>query len=218
MAKVAVLLSGCGVYDGSEIYEATFTLLALEEAGAEAVCCAPDIRQAHVIDHRTGEEVADETRSVLSEAARLARGNIKAATEINPADFEALILPGGFGAAKNLSDFAFKGPDCAVDPEVARLVRSFHETGKPVGLICIAPAVGAAVLGSKGIRLTVGNDADTAAGLEQLGAFHQDCPVDEIVVDETNKIVTTPAYMLGPTMGKVKAGIDKLVSKVLEMA
>lgn len=218
MSKVAVLLSGCGVYDGSEIYEGTFTLLALEEGGAEVVCCAPDIPQAHVVDHRTGEEMSGETRSVLAEAARLARGNIKPTTEINPADFDALILPGGFGAAKNLSDFAFKGPDCAVDPEVARLVRSFHETGKPVGLICIAPAVGAAVLGSKGVRLTIGNDADTASGLEKLGAFHQDCPVDDIVVDEANRIVSTPAYMLGPTMGKVKAGIDKLVAKVLEMA
>ncbi len=218
MKKIAVLLSGCGVFDGSEIYEATFTLLALEEAGTEVVCCAPDIRQAHVIDHRTGEEASGETRSVLAESARLARGNIRAASGINPADFDALILPGGFGAARNLSDFAFKGPDCAVDPETAGLVRSFHSAGKPLGLVCIAPAVGAAVLGSHKPRLTIGNDADTAAALEKLGAVHEECAVDAIVVDAENKIVSTPAYMLGPTMGKVKAGIDKLVAKVLEMA
>lgn len=218
MAKVAVLLCGCGVYDGSEIYETTFTLLALEEAGAEVQCCAPDVEQAHVINHRTGEEVPGEKRSVLTESARLARGKIQPAADIVPGDFDALIVPGGFGAAKNLCDFAFKGPDCTVHPEVARLFTTFHEEGKPVGLICISPAIGAALLGSKNVRLTIGNDADTAAGLEKLGAEHCECPVEDIVVDEENRIVSTPAYMLGSTMGKVKSGIDKLVSKVLELA
>lgn len=218
MKKVAVLLSGCGVFDGSEIYETTFTLLALEEGDAEATCCAPDTKQAHVIDHRSGEEMEGEARSVLTEAARLARGEIRDAAEVQAADFDALVLPGGYGAAKNLCDFGFKGPDCSVHPEVSRLLREFHGAGKPLGLICIAPAAGAAVLGSQGVRLTIGNDPDTAAGLEKLGATHEECPVDEIVVDEANRVVSTPAYMLGPTMGKVKAGIDKLVAKVLEMA
>ncbi|MBC2602178.1 isoprenoid biosynthesis glyoxalase ElbB [Puniceicoccus vermicola] len=218
MKKVAVLLSGSGVYDGSEIYEATFTLLALEEAGVDVTCCAPDIPQMHVINHVTGDVAEGESRSVLVEAARLARGEVTDLAKLSEAEFDALILPGGFGAAKNLCDFAVKGPDCQVEPQVAGVVEAFHAAGKPIGLMCIAPAIGAALFGGKGIRLTIGNDADTASGLQALGAEHVDCPVDEIVVDENNKVVTTPAYMLGPKMADVKAGIDKLVAKVLEMA
>ncbi len=218
MKRVAVLLSGSGVYDGSEIYETTFTLLALEEAGAAVTCCAPEIPQMHVINHGTGEVAEGESRSVLQEAARLARGQIKSLGDISSAGFDALVLPGGFGAAKNLCDFAVKGPDCQVEPEVAAFIKSFHAEGKPIGFICIAPAIGAALFGDRGIRLTIGNDPETASGLQALGAEHVECSVDEIVVDENNKVVSTPAYMLGPRMADVKAGIDKLVAKVVEMA
>jgi len=218
MKKVAVLLSGCGVYDGSEIYESTFALLALEAAGAGVTCCAPDIPQAHVIDHRSGETAVGESRSVLAESARLARGEISDLADLSPGDFDALILPGGFGAAKNLCDFASKGADCSVDPGVSAFLRGFRAAGKPIGLICIAPAIGAAVFGSEGVRLTVGNDADTGTALRAMGADPVECTVDDIVVDEGNRIVSTPAYMLGPRMNDVKKGIDRLVAKVLEMA
>ena len=218
MKKVAVLLSGCGVYDGSEIYETTFTLLALEAAGAEVTCCAPDIPQAHVIDHRTGETAEGESRSVLAESARLARGEIADLADLSPVDFDAVILPGGFGAAKNLCDFAMKGADCSVHPGVSAFLRAFRAADKPIGLICIAPAIGAAVFGAEGVRLTVGNDADTGAALQSMGAEAVECAVEDIVVDEGSRIVSTPAYMLGPRMNDVKKGIDRLVAKVLELA
>tara|TARA_R100000027_G_scaffold52103_3_gene40836 strand:+ start:14674 stop:15330 length:657 start_codon:yes stop_codon:yes gene_type:complete len=217
MKKVAVLLSGSGVYDGSEIYETTFTLLALEAAGAEAICCAPDIPQHHVVNHATGEVEEGEGRSVLIESARLARGKVVDLAELSSSDFDALILPGGFGAAKNLSNYSEKGPDCSVDPGVASFVRAFHAKKKPIGMMCIAPVIGAAVLGGSGIRLTIGNDQEAASALKSLGAQHVDCPVDEIVVDESNQVVSTPAYMLGVNMIGVKTGIDRLVAKVIEM-
>ncbi|MGE9291509.1 MAG: isoprenoid biosynthesis glyoxalase ElbB [Puniceicoccales bacterium] len=218
MKKVAVLLSGSGVYDGSEIYESTFTLLALEEGDAAVTCCAPNIQQMHVIDHSAGDIAEGESRSVLVESARVARGEIRDLADLSSAEFDALIVPGGFGAAKNLCDFAVKGPDCQVDPQVSALVKSFHAEGKPIGFLCIAPVIGAAVLGGQGVRLTIGNDAKTASALRALGAEHVDCSVDEIVCDEGNKVVSTPAYMLGTKMTEVKAGIDKLVAKVLEWA
>lgn len=218
MKKIAVLLSGSGFYDGSEIYEATFTLLALEDAGADVTCCAPDILQSDVIDHVAGHPVEGSSRSVLTESARVARGEVTDVAKLTPSEFDALIVPGGFGAAKNLCDFAVKGPDCQVDPGVASFIKGFHAEGKPIGLLCIAPAIGAALFGDRGIKLTIGNDPDTAAGIRALGAEHIECPVDEIVVDERNRIVSSPAYMLGPKMRDVKTGIDKLVAKVVEMA
>lgn len=219
MAKVAVVLSGSGVYDGSEIHEATLTLLYLAEAGAEVQCFAPDKNQMHVIDHLKGETAAGEIRNVLVESARIARGNIKPLDQLKAPDFDVLIFPGGFGAAKNLCTFAVDGAACTVDEDVKRVVLEFHSAGKLVASMCIAPAIVARVLGEKGLkpRLTIGTDRDTAAALETMGAEHVDCAVDEIVVDEANKLVSTPAYMLGPGIGDISKGIGNLVRTVVEL-
>lgn len=216
--RVGVILSGCGFKDGAEIHESVLTLLALDRAGAEAICFAPDIDQAQVVDHRSGEAVA-ETRNVLTESARIARGAITDVADADAGQLDALILPGGFGAAMNLSDFATKGPDATVDEGVARLIRAVHEAKKPIGAICIAPAVIARVLGKDGgPTLTIGDDAGTAGALEACGAHHETCPVESFVVDTEQRIVSTPAYMLGPTIKHVAEGIEHCVNAVLEMA
>ncbi len=188
--NVAVILSGCGVYDGSEIYESVITLLRLDQRGARVQCFAPDIPQHHVVNHLTGEEMA-ETRNVLVEAARLARGNIKPLSEARVEDFDALIVPGGFGAAKNLSDFAFEGAGCSVRPEVLAVARAFTEAGKPVGLMCIAPTMAVQIFG-KGVVCTLGSDeADAAAALREMGAEHRACEVSDIIEDPARKLITT---------------------------
>jgi enhancing lycopene biosynthesis protein 2 len=214
--KVGVLLSGCGVYDGSEIHEAVLTLLFLDRAGAEIVCMAPDMDQPDVINHLDMQPMA-EKRNVLVESARIARGNIRDLAKVKASDIDALILPGGFGAAKNLSDFAFKGPQATVHPEVKRLLVEMHSASKPIGAICIAPATLACALGSKHPEVTIGNDAGTAAGIETMGGKHQVCSVDNIHVDTKNRIVSTPAYMLGPSIRDVAVGIEKLVNQVVSM-
>lgn len=214
--KVAVILSGCGVYDGSEIYESVITLLRLDQRGAQVQCFAPNIPQLHVIDHYRGEET-QESRNVLVEAARLARGKIKDIREAKAEDFDALIIPGGFGAAKNLCDFAVKGANCSVQPDVLAFAQAFAQAGKPVGLICIAPAMAAKIYGP-GVVCTIGNDADTAAALTSMGAQHEECEVSDIVVDPERKLVTTPAYMLAQSISETAAGINKLVDRVLELA
>ncbi len=218
MVRVGVLLSGCGVMDGAEIHESVVTLLALDRAGAEILCMAPNADQMHVINHLTNDEAKGETRNVLTEAARIARGEIRDAAAVKADELDALILPGGFGAAKNLCTFAVDGPSCRVQPDVRRLVSEVSDAKKPIGAICIAPAIIAAVLGSKRPVLTIGTDQQTAKALESMGATHQDCPVDQAVTDENLNIVSTPAYMLGPSIKDVAKGIEALVDKVLALA
>lgn len=209
-------MSGCGVFDGTEIHEAVLTLLALDRAGAEIVCMAPDMNQLHVINHRS-QEVMDEKRNVLVESARIARGDIKDLAKVKATNLDALIIPGGFGAAKNLSDFAVKGPDASVHPEVQRILREMILSGKPIGALCIAPATLTKAISEKDPEVTIGNDPDTAAAIETMGGRHIACTVDMIHVDQKNRIVTTPAYMLGPTIKDVAVGIEKLVKKVIGM-
>jgi len=216
--KIGVVLSGCGVYDGAEIHESVLTLLALDRRGAEAVVCAPDAPQMHVVDHRSGQVEAGASRNVLAESARIARGAIRDVAQVKAGEIDGLILPGGFGAAKNLCDFAVKGASCAVHPEVARLVREVHAQGKPVGAVCIAPALVAKVLGAEKPRLTIGTDEATAQGLEAMGATHVACAVTEVAVDRERKLVSTPAYMLGKRISEVADGIDKAVGALLAMA
>lgn len=216
--KVGVILCGCGVYDGAEVNESVLTMLALERAGAEMVVCAPDVDQMHVVNHLTGEPVEGETRNVLVESARIARGAISDITEVSADDLDALIIPGGFGAAKNLCDFAVAGAQCEVQPDVARMVREVHEQGKPIAAVCIAPAVLAKVLGGESPALTIGNDAGTAEALQAMGARHVDCPVREFVVDEERKIITTPAYMLAQTISEAAEGIEKTVRELMRLA
>jgi len=213
--KIAVILSGCGVYDGAEIHESVITLLRLDQRGAQVQCFAPDMAQLHVINHLTGEEMP-ESRNVLVESARIARGEVKDIAEANAEDFDALIVPGGFGAAKNLSNFAIEGAGCSLNPQVLALAEAFVEAGKPLGLICISPALAAKIYGP-GVTCTIGNDTDTAAALDKMGAHHQECTVEDIVEDTVRKLVSTPAYMLGKNISEVASGINKLVDRVLEL-
>ena len=216
MKKIGVVLSGCGVYDGSEIHEAVLTLLAIDRYGCEAVCMAPAI-DFPVTDHLTRQE-SGEKRSVLVESARIARGNIRDIKDVAATELDAIIFPGGFGAAKNLSDFAVKGAAAAVNPDVARLLKEMAVAKKPIGAICIAPALVAAVLGKEYSPIvTIGNDAATAAEIAKTGATHQECPVTGFVVDRKNKLVTSPAYMLGTRISEVAEGIDACVKEVISL-
>ncbi|WP_319480629.1 isoprenoid biosynthesis glyoxalase ElbB [uncultured Draconibacterium sp.] len=215
MKNIAVVLAGNGVYDGAEIHESTLTLLAIAQQGAAYQCFAPDVDQAHVVNHISGEEMP-ETRNVMVEAARIARGNIKALSEYKAADYDAIIFPGGFGAAKNLCTFAFDGPDCKVNPDVEKAIKTTVKAEKPVGALCISPAIIAKVLGD--VKLTIGQDKGTADALESLGAKHVATTHGEIVVDEKYKVITTPCYMLDATITQIADGASNVVAKMLEMA
>ena len=215
--KVGVILSGCGHRDGTEIREAVLTLLALDRAGAEAVCFAPDMPQNRVVDHYRGKVVPGETRNVLVEAARIARGKIADLKTAKAKDLDAVILPGGYGAALNLSSFAEAGAGATVLPAVAALLTAMHAAKKPIGAICIAPAVVAKALGSVHPRLTVGDDAGTAAAVTACGAVHEVCPVERFVVDREHRIVTTPAYMYDASLRGVAEGIERCVAEVLAL-
>lgn len=222
MIKVGMILSGCGVQDGSEIYEAVLTVLALEKAGANIIALAPDTAQAEVVNHYTGQETRLETRNVLTEAARIVRGKIESVSEISAHDLDALVLVGGYGAAKNLSTFANDGVNATVNQDVARLVAEMHDLGKPIGAMCIAPVVVA--LSLRGVEnvtspvLTIGSDGETALALEQLGVRHQVTNADQICIDTTNKIVTTPAFMLAESPSEAEPGITKMVNQVVAFA
>ena len=215
MKKIAVVLAGNGVFDGAEIHEATVTLLSIVRNSAEYQCFAPDINQAHVVNHITGEEMP-ETRNVLIEAARIARGNIKPLSEYNAADYDAIIFPGGFGVAKNLCTFAFDGAGCSVNTDVETAIRNTVVAEKPIGALCISPALIAKVLGD--VEVTIGEDAATAEAIETLGATHVKTTHGEIVVDEKYKVITTPCYMLDATIDQIADGAENAVKKILEMA
>lgn len=216
MKPIAVILSGSGVFDGSEIHEAVLTLLSLSRAGVAYQCFAPDRDQRHVVNHLTGEVVEGERRNILVEAARIARGEIKPLAELNADEFAAVILPGGFGAAKNLCDFAVSGADCQIEPDLLDACRAFVAAGKPAGFLCIAPIMLPLIYG-EGVKGTIGMDAGTAQAFNQLGGAHQECPVEGIVVDTEHNVVSTPAYMLAGNIAEAAEGIDKLVRKVVSM-
>ncbi len=216
MKKIGVVLSGCGVYDGSEIHEAVLTLLAIDRQGCEAICMAPNV-DLSVINHLTSQETG-EKRNVLVESARIARGMIRDIKEVTAADLDAIIFPGGFGAAKNLCDFAFKGAAASINPDVAHLLKDMASAKKPIGAVCIAPALIAAVLGREfSPTVTIGNDPGTVAEIDKTGAKHQECRVTELVIDAANKLVTSPAYMLADRISQVAEGIDKCVREVVKM-
>ena len=211
--KIAVVLSGCGVFDGAEIHEATLTLLAIDRQGALYECYAPNVDQAHVVNHISGDEMP-EKRNVLIEAARIARGQIKDLKDFDAAAVDAVVFPGGFGAAKNLSSFAFDGPGCSVQEDVARVLTDMVAAKKPIGALCIAPATVAKVL--NGATVTIGQDAGTAQAIETMGGKHQKTTHGEIVVDEERKLVTTPCYMLDATISQIADGADNTVKAVIE--
>jgi enhancing lycopene biosynthesis protein 2 len=214
--RVGVVLSGCGFLDGAEIQEAVATLLSLDRRKARVLAAAPDVPQLHVVDHVRQEPGAG-SRNVLVESARIVRGEISDLAGVGERDLDALVFPGGYGAAKNLCTYAVHGRAMEVNGHVERLVRAMRAAGKPMGFICIAPVIAARLLGPEGVRLTIGNDPSTAADLESFGATHVPCRVEDACVDERLKVVSTPAYMLGPSVAAIAAGIDKLVSAVLEL-
>jgi enhancing lycopene biosynthesis protein 2 len=214
MKKFAIVLSGCGVFDGAEIHEATLSMLAIAKLGESYQAFAPDVSQHHVINHMTGEEM-DENRNVLVESARIARGKIIDLKLFNPVDFDAILFPGGFGAAKNLSSWAFDGAESTVLPEVEAAIHGMINVGKPVGALCISPVILAKVLGT--VKLTIGDDAGTAEAIESLGATHVHTSHGEVVVDETLKVVTTPCYMLDATIDQIAQGVENVVKTMLKL-
>lgn len=215
MKKVAVILSGCGVFDGSEIHEAVCTLLALDLAGAEYTCFAPNISQSQVINHLT-REAKNETRNVLEEAARIARGKICDIKKANANECDAAIFPGGFGAASNLCNFVEKNADMVVQPDVLAFAQAMKKSEKPLGFICIAPVMISKIYGP-GVEQTIGYDEDTKSAIEAMGGKHIGCSVTHAITDQKHKVVSTPAYMLAQSIGEAFTGVSQLVKEVLEM-
>lgn len=212
--KFAIILSGCGVYDGAEIHESTMTMLAIDKNGGTYDIFAPDVSQHHVINHLNGEEM-DEKRNVLIEAARIARGNIKPLNKYNPSDYDALILPGGFGVAKNLCTYAIDGVDFKIDTVVEKALKSTHEAGKPIGALCISPVLLAGIFSEA--DLTIGKDKNTAADIEKLGSVHIEAGPGEVVIDNSNRIVTNPCYMLDSRISEIAEGAENVVKAIMEM-
>tara|TARA_R110000868_G_scaffold269406_1_gene528774 strand:+ start:420 stop:1073 length:654 start_codon:yes stop_codon:yes gene_type:complete len=213
--KIAVILSGCGVFDGAEIHESVCTLLAIDKAGASSVCFAPNINQHHVINHITGEEMAEQ-RNVLIESSRIARGAINDLADFDADDFDAVILPGGFGAAKNLSSFAFDGAEATVNDDVKTALQAMKRANKPIGALCISPAVLAAVFGD--VNVTIGTDEPTIAEIEACGAQHSESAHEQIIIDAAHKIVTSPCYMLDASIKQIAIGAEKTVNALLDLA
>lgn len=212
--KFAVVLSGSGVYDGAEIHEATLTMLAIMKQGGIYQCFAPDIPQHHVVNHITGEEMP-ETRNVLIEAARIARGDIKPLTDFDANDFDALIFPGGFGAAKNLSTVAFDGAEAIVNPEVETAVKEIMSAGKPIGALCISPAFIAKIIGDE-VEVTIGSDPGTASAINSMGGVHVETTHGEVVFDKKHNVYTTPCYMLDATIIDIDDGANNVVKAMME--
>lgn len=213
MKKFAVILSGCGVFDGAEIHEATFTLLAIDKLGHQYDIFAPDINQHHVINHLTGEAVT-EKRNVLVESARIARGKIKVLDKLIPEYYDAIVLPGGFGVAKNLSTFAFEGASCDINPELERVIMQFAAAKKPIGGLCIAPAVIAAIL--KDVTVTIGSDKGTIEQIEKTGASHKEASYTDVVHDDQNNVFTTPCYMLDASITQIAEGAEAIIKAMVK--
>jgi enhancing lycopene biosynthesis protein 2 len=224
MSRVGVLLSGCGFQDGSEVYEAVISLLALEKGGAQIQVMAPDVEQAHVINHYRGEEsrrdaeTRGEGRNVLTESARIVRGQIISVNEVSAHELDALVIIGGWGVVKNLCTFINDGARATVNPNIERLIHEMNALGKPIGAMCAGPILVALALRDKNISITIGNDAATIAQLSELGATHVVAAPDEIHIDEANSIVTTPAFMIAQTPAQAEPGINALVAEVLRRA
>ena len=213
MKKFAIVLAGCGVYDGAEIHEATMTMLAVLRNGCQFELFAPDIMQHHVVNHLTGKEMP-EKRNVLVEAARIARGSIKPLQQLNPDSFDAILLPGGFGVAKNLCNFAFKGADCEVNPDLEKILLKTHAAKKPIGAMCISPVIIARLF--KNAKVTIGQDPGTASAVETMGSKHVKTGHGEVVIDASNKIFTTPCYMRDANILQIYEGTDNLVKEMLK--
>jgi len=213
--KFAVVLAGCGVYDGAEIHEAVMTLLAIVNNGGEYQVFAPNVMQHHVINHLTGD-IMRESRNVLVESARIARGKIKPLIDYRVEDFDALIFPGGFGVAKNLCSYAFDNIDMKIDRVVEKAVKDTYAAGKPIGALCISPVLITRILGK--VEVTIGNDPATAADIKAMGGDHTVTKNGEIIIDRKNKLVTSPCYMLDATVSDIATGTDKTVKALISLA
>jgi len=216
MKKIAVILSGCGVFDGSEIHEAVLTLFYLSRGGAQYHCASIDAVQEKTVNHGNHMETG-EKRNIMAESARISRGNISNLSQISPKEYDAVIFPGGSGAVLNLCSFGKEGANMTVNADVEKLIKSFHEAKKPIGAICIAPVILAKVLAKHKVKVTIGNDAQTATVLNGFGAEHVNCKSDEICFDTKNLVVTTPAYMTAKNISEAAYGIEKLVGKILSL-
>lgn len=214
MKKIAIILSGCGVYDGAEIHESVMTMLAITKQGAEYEIYAPNREQHHVVNHITGEEMS-EKRNILIESARIARGNIKPLEELNVQNIDAVIFPGGFGVAKNFCNYAFKGADYTISKDIEIVITDAVNAKIPVGALCISPVLLAKAL--KNPKITIGNDANTSAHIEQQGAIHEITNKDGVAIDENYKLVTAPCYMLEATVADIAAGAENVVQAILKM-
>jgi enhancing lycopene biosynthesis protein 2 len=212
MKKFAVVLAGCGVFDGAEIHEAVLTLLAIAQQGASYDIFAPDVNQYHVINHLTHKEMP-EKRNVLVESARIARGKIRPLSQFSASEYDALIFPGGFGAAKNLATIAFDGANAKVNPDVEAAVKAMHRAGKPIGALCIAPAVIAKIV--SGIEVTIGDDPGTIDAIRKMGGTHIETTHGEVVVDKKNKIFSTPCYMLDATIVDIYQGATNIINEIM---
>jgi enhancing lycopene biosynthesis protein 2 len=209
--RVAFIMSGCGNMDGTEIHEGVSALIALDRAGFQVTCFAPDVEQGSSVDYISGEP-HPEKRNALRESARIARGNIRPLSSIDDEEFDAVVIPGGFGAALTLCTFGSEGADCSVNPEVETLIRKAHADGKPIAAMCIAPVLLARCI--PGVTVTIGNDRGTAAAVESMGAVHVDCSPFEAVRDSANRVVTTPAYMLAGGPAEVFRGAERMVEEL----
>ncbi len=220
MKKIAVVLAGCGVKDGSEIHEAVATLLAIKKKNADYICFAPNKNQCNVVDHSINKTVDNENRNMLVESARISRGEIKELKEYNPDDFDALVLPGGFGVAKNLFTYAIDGVECKIDSEVEKMILDTIEKDKPIGAICISPLLVTRALRDSNLKpkVTMGNREDLMESVKAMGGIPIEKKVDEIYYDEVNKIVSTPAYTIGKSIAEIYSGIEKLVEKIIEIS
>ncbi len=214
MKKFAVVISGCGVFDGAEIHETVLTLLAIHQSGCDYEIFAPDIEQYHVINHLTGKP-AEEKRNVLVESARIARGRIHGLASLEPRNFDALVMPGGFGAAKNLCDWALKGPDCTVLPLLGEIIRQFISLRKPIGAMCIAPVILGKVAGD--VQITIGSDPVNADRVKKMGSRHVSTGHGEVVTDDKYLLFTTPCYMLDASISDIAAGTSNLIKAMLKV-
>lgn len=226
MKNIAVILSGCGVYDGSEIHESVFTLFSIDVLKGKYQCFAPNILQHHVLNHVNGEEM-NENRNVMIEAARIARGNIMDVSIYDPENFDALVIPGGFGAAKNLTKWAFQGPDGEINENIKDAILQTIKANKPIVGLCMGPTVIAKALEGTGIsaKLTVGSSTekspyDIAAisgGMEKIGAQAEMKSIREFSYDVENKIITAPCYMLEGSISEVQRNIHQTIEKLFEI-
>lgn len=212
--RAAIVLSGCGVYDGTEIHEAVIALLCLLKGGAEVSFFAPDMGQSDCVNHLDGSD-SGAPRSVLAESARIARGKIEPLSRFNPEHFDMLVFPGGFGAAKNLSTFVYDGAGCSVEPSVERAISGMRSLGRKIAFLCISPVIAAKAIGG-GVKLTIGTDPKTAAAIEAAGAKHVECPASSFVEDESKNVYSTPAYMLAGDAAEVEKGVSAMISRMFE--